>query len=647
MHARYALAVACMPLLLVAHLSAQEVRLRGVVPNPYEQAAVENGRRLGIGTMGLEGPRRVEVLSHQTFRLHYTAGKAGIQPGGGLRIGLRHLSNWSLPQTNNPTAAGYTTIVVPGDQAVETTVDFGSKYFAEYFAWHNMLEIVLPERGLEPGETLTIVLGDRSGSSPGMRVQPFDESCFVFKTFVDALGQGKYLPLAESPAIEIAAAEPSRLRVVMPSDAVLGEPTWCLVRAEDRYGNPAPSYDGTVHLAPADGDPAALASHRFTPADGGAFRFEPVLFRQSGVQTLTVTDGRYAATSNPVRVVASRPKKTLLWGDLHGHTLFSDGRGTVEEYYDFAENVAGLDFAAVTDHAFELVDAMWAHSKAVTNRANQPGRFVTFQAYEWSGTTKQGGDHNCYFLGADPPLYRSTNYYCPDNLQMGHDPAPKLAHVTDLFAALERHLTDRNVFCIPHFGGRRGNPDYHNSKVQRLIEIFSEHRRSEDWATTHLIAGSRLGIMASTDNHFGNPGYGYLKPTYDWPNQEIGMAALAVQTPEHTREAIFHALYDRRVYATSGERIVLDFSVNGQPMGSELSADSPPLLAVEVIGTAPIASVEIKRNSRTVHTLEPGTTEARLQWRDTQFNPDRPCYYYVRIVQQDGEEAISSPVWLN
>ncbi len=626
---------------------AHEVELRGVVPNPYEDAAVEKGRQLGIGSVQLEGPTSVEVLSHETFTLQYTAGRAGIKPGGGVRIGLRHLSNWSVPQTKDPKAEGFMTIDAGGGQMVQATVDFRNKYFAEYFAWHNMVEVVLPDRGLKPGEAMQVTLGDTSGGSPGMRVQPFDESCFVFKTYVDALGEGKYLPLAESPAIEIVAAEPVRLSVVMPSDAVVGKPTWCLVRAEDRYGNPAPRYCGIAQLASTDRKAVLPEGHAFTTDDRGVFRFEPVVLESSGVQTISVSDGQLSAVSNPVCVAKKRPKELFLWGDLHGHTLFSDGRGTVEEYYDFAENMAGLDFCAVSDHAFELVDAMWEHSKKVTNRLNKPGRFVTFQAYEWSGTTKQGGDHNCYFLDDDPPLYRSTNYYCPDNLQMGHDPAPKLAHVNDVFTALKKHLKDKDVFCIPHFGGRKGNPEFHDPKVQRMIEIFSEHRRSEDWATEHLTRGHRLGIMASTDGHFGNPGHGYLKPSYDWEHQEIGMAALAVRAAEHTRESIFRALYDRHVYATSGDRILLDFTAEGRPMGSEFQAASAPPLEVEVVGTAAIRRIEIKKDSEVVHAIEPGAVEATLKWRDPAFDPAKPCYYYVRIEQENGEEAISSPIWLN
>jgi len=626
---------------------ARAAELRGLVPNYYEDLAVAKGEELGIGTATLDGPETVEVLSHQTWKLVYTAGKAGMKPGGGIRVGLRHLSQWSVPQTKDPKAIGYFTAKAAGDQPVKIAVDFRSRFFGQYFAWQHMVEVLLPERGLRPGETLELVYGDTSGGSPGMRVQPVDETCFVFKTYVDSLGGGDFLPLRESPAIEVVAAEPYRLIVVMPSNAVAGEPTWCLVRAEDRHGNPAARYRGTVRLTSTDTSAKLPAAYTFTESDRGVHRLENTVFCALGDHTITATDGEFQATGNPLRVDNKRPEQLLLWGDLHGHTLFSDGRGTVEEFYDFAENVVGLDFCAVTDHAFEIPDEMWEHSKKVTNRAYRPGRFVTFQAYEWSGITPLGGDHNCFFLDDDPPIYRSTSYYTPENLQMYHGPTPKQEHVTDVFAKLKKHLQDKNVFCIPHFGGRRGNPEWHDMEVQRMIEIFSEHRRSEDWATTFLTKGHRLGIIASTDNHYGNPGYGYLRPKGDWDHQEIGMAAVAVYAPERTRESVFRALYNRQVYATSGDRIILNFCVDGHPMGTEYRTASPPELVVEAVGTAPVALVELKKDSKVVATFTPKQTSVKLQWRDEGFKADDSCYYYARILQDDNEEAISSPVWVN
>jgi hypothetical protein len=639
--------VAFVAILVVAPHVIAAAEPRYTVPNPYEDEAIAKGQALGIGSATLEGPDRVEVNSYGTWTLVYTAGKAGIRPGGGIRIGLRHVSQWTRPQTKDLRAPGYLTVKTTGDVPVNIVADFGRRFFLEHFAWHTWVEVTPPERGLAAGETVRVTLGDRRGGSPGIRVQPFDERRFVFKVYVDALGGGEHLPLAHSPAIEVVAAAPHRLAVVMPSDAVAGKPTWCIVRAEDRYGNPAPRYRGTIRWKSTDAGSKLPGEYTFTEADRGVRRFDQITFTQPGNQTVSVADGSRRATGNPVRVARSRPEELLLWGDLHGHTLQSDGRGTVEEYYDFAERVVGLDFCAVSDHAFELVDAMWEHSKAVTNRLNRPGRFVTFNGYEWSGNTDVGGDHNVYFLDDDPPLYRSDNYYDPRNLQMDHGPEPKVARVDELYAKLEAHVPAGRVICIPHWGGRHGNPDFHDPKVQRLIEIFSEHRRSEDWANTFLARGRRLGIMASSDDHYGNPSLGYLRPTYQWGTQEIGMAAVAVYAGEQSRESIFRALCDRRCYATSGDRIILDFHCDGHPMGSEYRTASLPLLSILAVGTAPLARVEIKKNGQIVSSREPHATHVSFTWRDDAFEADGPCFYYVRVVQDNNEEAISSPIWVN
>jgi len=622
--------------------------LRRLVPNRQETQAAAKAHRLGVGTVDLEGPKQVEAYTRQTWTLVYTAGEGGIKSGGGLRIGLRHLQNWlaAMPQTTDPAGDGYLAATTDGDATVVATIPGRGKMTAQYFAWQNVVQVTVGPPGLKPGEQLRITFGDRRGGGRGWRVQPFDETHYGFKCYVDLTGGGEYLPIEESPTVEIVAAPTTRLAVLLPANAVSGQSCWCLVRAEDRFGNPAPQYRGTVRLTSTDPRAELPTAFTFTAEDRGVHRCENIVLHTTGDHTISINDGRRTARSNPVRVTDTAPEQHVFWGDLHTHTLHSDGRGTVEQAYDFAKRVAGLDFAAVSDHAFEIVDEMWEVNKRVTARFNEPGRFVTMNAFEWSGTTPVGGDHNVYFLDEDPPIYRSPLMYHPDNYQMDHH-APKVDHVTKLFALLRDDFEPGTVFCIPHWGGRRGNPRWHDPQVQRLIEVFSEHRRSEDWVGTFLQAGHRVGIMASGDNHAGNPGYGCLKPSHDWPKQEIGMALIAVQAEQLSRESIFRALYDRRTYATSGARILLDFRVAGSPMGSEIRAEKAPEIVVDVVGTAPIARIEIKRDGQTVHVNEPAGESARVVWSDPEFDGSKATAYYVRIVQTDGEEAISSPVWVN
>ena len=82
-------------------------------------------------------------------------------------------------------------------------------------------------------------------------------------------------------------------------------------------------------------------------------------------------------------------------------------------------------------------------------------------------------------------------------------------------------------------------------------------------------------------------------------------------------------------------------------MGSEYRTASPPVLSVQAVGTAAIVEVEIKRNGRIVFKRQPHATDVSLKWRDDAFPSEGLCCYYVRVVQDNKEEAISSPIWVN
>ena len=615
-------------------------------PNSQEEAAIAAGEARGVGSARLEGPDVVEVYSHQRWVVEYQVGEAGLVPGGSVLIGLRHMQNLAcLPQWTAPTAEGYVT--VSGPEGARLELDKPDFPFARFFPWQHLIRIRVVEGNLSSGDTIRVVLGDLSEGGPGMRVQPFDEPQYVFKVFVDPDGRDTFYPLRKQPSVAIVAGEATELQLILASNAVVDAPIRGLVRAVDRFGNPAGSYRGEVTLRLED---EVLAEHTFGEADNGVWELRGVTLPSAGVHRIRVSDGDLSTVSNPVEVTYAPVEQLLLWGELHGHTLFSDGRGTVEEFYEFAEHVSALDFCAVTDHAFQVRDEMWEASKRISNDRNNPGRFVTFNAFEWSGLTAKGGDHNVIFRGDDPPIFRSSTLAHPDNLQNERDPRFD-EYIEDVYAAMKDAASVEDVFCIPHYGGRKANPEWHDPHVERMIEIFSEHRRSVDWADRFLRMGHRLGIMASSDGHYGNPGNGFLLypgSGEDWSSQEIGMAGLAVFAESHTRDGIFDALRARRVYASSGDRILLQFTVNGAVMGSEIAADAPPVLHASVIGTGPLDFVEIRKNSIPVLRREGLTNDQEtIEWTDEKFATDESAYYYFRVMQRDGEEAISSPVWVN
>ena len=90
--------------------------------------------------------------------------------------------------------------------------------------------------------------------------------------------------------------------------------------------------------------------------------------------------------------------------------------------------------------------------------------------------------------------------------------------------------------------------------------------------------------MGSSDDHSGQAGRAHRGVT-------------AAYSDQLTREGVFGALKTGACYATTGERILLDFRVNGHPMGSELKAEPGEELtfSIEIYGTNALCVVEAFR----------------------------------------------------
>ena len=80
--------------------------------------------------------------------------------------------------------------------------------------------------------------------------------------------------------------------------------------------------------------------------------------------------------------------------------------------------------------------------------------------------------------------------------------------------------------------------------------------------------GYRLGFVAGSDTHAGNPGYAHWVFS-EHVNSYRGGLTCAI-TDELSLPSIFSALQKRKVYATTGERIILDFTLNNAQMGEEI-----------------------------------------------------------------------------
>ena len=122
-----------------------------------------------------------------------------------------------------------------------------------------------------------------------------------------------------------------------------------------------------------------------------------------------------------------------------------------------------------------------------------------------------------------------------------------------------------------------------------------------------------------------------------------------IQHPDpKTREAVWDAFLRRRVYGTSGPKIILNFRVADSPMGSEVKwpASKGPLpIAVRAVGCDEIEAIEIVRNGEPVFAMQGGGIFAQFLVEDPE-PPEGESWYYARVIQKDGNMAWSSPIWV-
>jgi len=467
-----------------------------------------------------------------------------------------------------------------------------------------------------------------------------------------------------------------RLVLRTPAQAVVGEPIWALLTAKRANGRTDFEYSGTVEFSCTDEGADLPGPTTVFACERGRHLFS-VTFHRPGEHRLRVrdTDNWLEAESAPIVVTEAPSELNLYWGDLHGHTgEYSCGYGTIDNYYTYARDYAGLDFCALTEHDHlpghpRDLSTIWERVKRAARYYNDPHRFVTFLGYEWTSMFRQKPDDERAFFGQRHVLYLSD-----DQPWFGcHRPQ------SDTPEKLWSCLEGREALVILHhtaastqwgFGWEMWNPD-----LERLVEIYSvwgSSERPEREGNPYPIRahggendcghvqrafekGYRLGICAGGDSHDGSPG-----DTWAWGKYTLGKGERkrwgevpyhgglhGVWAKELTREALWEALLARRCFGTTGARIRVEFFVEGRWMGSELSVppDAPRRLRVRVLGTAPLKSVELVKNNEDWRSLPCQGHRCEAEVVDDEPVGDRG-FYYVRVTQADGEMAWSSPVWV-
>ncbi|MEZ4282778.1 MAG: CehA/McbA family metallohydrolase [Myxococcota bacterium] len=578
--------------------------------------------------------------------IHLEVGAPGIAEGGSIFVLPDPFWFWSGAQGSDPDAPGYTTMRILASPAALPV---------------RLVPTELPGafrvegRPLAEGEQVEIVYG---AGPAGTVVDRYAERGSELRIGLDANGDGQRAWLADRLLVDVLPNAASELVAFGPAELAPGEPFEIQLALVDAAGNradwpDAPNAAGerrarfTLRSLPiATIEPASgLGERESVSAEDAPHRLRLVAPGAEGTLRLAVrgTGALAQLHADLPPIVVRRSATRLYWADLHGHTRFSDGTGTPEDYFRYARDVARLDAIALTDHDHWGLDPLDENPErqaailALVRAYHAPGRFVTLPGYEWTSWL-HGHRHVLSF---------------DDTLEI----ASSLDPATDRPDELWAFLRGKPVLTFAHHSA--GEPvatNWHfapDPELEPVTEIASVHGMSEAGDAPSPVAGAfegnfvrdvlrhgaRLGFIGSGDSHDGHPGLAQIA---------AGQGGLAGLFAEGLDRASLHAaLKARRTFATNGIRAWLEVSIDGIPMGGLLAPGSADhLLRIRFEATSPIERIDLVRTGHVaaLDPPQPGARSLDLERRIPRLGPGE--FHYVRIVQADGGVAWSSPIFV-
>ncbi len=338
-----------------------------------------------------------------------------------------------------------------------------------------------------------------------------------------------------------------------------------------------------------------------------------------------------------------KEKYAVYFGDVHMHSAISDATGTADEVIARAF-VRGLDFATLTDHdtvgGSRMLPSEYAEISWLTDVFGRLSGFTTLHAYEWTTPLlpKGSGHRNVYFEGHGPEeVYTTGN---------GHGDTQKL------FAALK----GEKAFAVPHHTTWTGTDwENHDDAIQRQVEVVSAHGASDEpngpiesrgemsgmFAVDGLKRGLHFGFIAGTDGHGLIYHHGVARHRDPWAHAVTGVIAKAAD-----RATLWHALYERRTFGTSGPRMRAFLKWSQAWQGEQVAAGAHHRLEYEVHGTHTLVKVELFRNGELwkVFPVKDGARDAQGQIKVEDLPADRETSYFLRATEK-GRLAPVEAVW--
>jgi hypothetical protein len=307
-------------------------------------------------------------------------------------------------------------------------------------------------------------------------------------------------------------------------------------------------------------------------------------------------------------------------------------------------DVAAMDTGIVSDHnQGGDVEYNWWRTEKSYDVFHIAGRYTPLFGYERS-VPYPNGHRNVVFAE------RGTR-----TLPIGDDENSGQKNSGPI---LYPYLRQHRGICMEHSLATGQGTDYRDNdpELEPLVEIYQGYHAayeyegapraetSTNFVSVHggyrpagfwwnaLAKGLKLGVQASSDHISTHTSYAMI------------------YTPTTNRSDIVESMRQRHAYAAT-DNILVDFESEATNHTRHLMGDAfadpngQVKLIAKVEGTDEITQIDLIRNGKFIYTRAPHQKAADFEYVD-QSPESGESYYYLRVMQKDGNLAWASPIWI-
>lgn len=599
-----------------------------------------------------------------TWRFIYTTA-TNLPKGARLRFDIQSKGrpiDWQIPQTNLKEKSNLIWVELPGGKMLGGSEIQHPQLLTPCF------EFILPSE-IKSGETIAVLMGSPDGDpTKGNASQKIVQRRRPFQLFIDPKGKGDY----KDPEIfnmDVRGGKLKMLRIIAPSLVNRNKRFDVIVRFEDDHGNlTSNAPEGTLIDLSYEHLRENLNWKLFVP-ETGFIALPNLYFNEPGIYKIQLKNlkSNEHFLSPPIKCLPEG-SLSLFWGMLHGESERLDSAENMESFLRHMRDDKALQFYASSNFESEeeTSNDVWKLVSQQVAEFNEEDRFVGILGFQWQGEPKtEGLRHFIYNKDARPILRRKDTK-------------------NNSLKKIYKTSNPKELLAIPCFTmGKDTCFDFedHNPEFEPVVEIYnawgsSECSSKED--NLRPIEGGRQGMAETADGsiqkalnrgcRFGFVAGGYddrgaYANLFDAEQTQYSPGLTAILSKEHNRNSLFEALQARSCYATTGEKIILGLHIAGFGMGSEIDTKTRPGLEFNrhitgyAIGTSPLVEACLIRNGKVYRSFDVKDEKLEFTLDDTDLlssialeaSSEKPpfAYYYLRVRQQDGHVAWSSPIWVD